>query len=161
MALKRVVLLTAALAALVAAQNKRYDGPRPAKPDVPYLLHAVNLISTDVTEARESKSKDGVLYTIDGPTAQARTPLMEPIFLLAADKLIPEKLACWKLEVKNGRRELSMLNKPKKDSGRPLRLIVSRVGDNIYRVELGEPLENGEYVLSPDGSNQSFAFTVY
>lgn len=159
--MSRATLLAVCAAALLAAQSKRYDGPRPPKPDVPYLLHAVNLISTDIGEAREEKLKDGVQYSLPGTTSQARTPLMEPIFLLAADKVIPEKLACWKLEVKNGRRELLVPAKPKKDSSRPLRLIVSRAGDNIYRVELGEPLDNGEYVLSPDGSNQSFAFTVY
>ena len=153
------VMALAAMGAM-AQQRGRYDGPKPPKADVPYLLHAVNLVSTEVADAREEKVKDGTLYSLPGASSPARTPLMEPIFLLAADKVIPEKLSCFKLEVKNGRRELLIPTKPKKDQ-RPIRLIVSRAGDNVYRVELAEPLENGEYVLSPDGSNQSFAFTVY
>ena len=42
--------------------------------------------------------KDNVRYTLPGASAKARTPLMEPIFLLKADKLIPEKISCWRMK---------------------------------------------------------------
>ena len=34
-------------------------------------------------------------------------------------------------------------------------------GWNIYRIDVGESLENGEYSLTPEGSNQVFCFQVY
>jgi len=147
---------------LLPAQNRqKYDGPRPEKKDVLYLLHARNLVATDVGEAREEKVKDGLKYTLGGAAARARTPLMEPIFLLDAEKLVPEKISCWRMTVKNGQRELLVPTKPKKDSERPRRVMITSLGDRLVKIELTEPLDNGEYVLSPDGSNQVFAFTIY
>jgi hypothetical protein len=31
----------------------------------------------------------------------------------------------------------------------------------LYRVEVNEPLEDGEYCLSPEGSNDVFCFSEY
>jgi hypothetical protein len=148
--------------ALSAQPRQKYDGPKPPKADVPYLLHARNLVELDTGEAREEKIKDTTRYSLAGGTAKARTPLMEPIFLLQADKLIPEKLTCYKMELsKAGQREMSIPLKPKKDSPRPRRMSVTQVADRLFRIELSETLDNGEYVLTPEGSNQVFAFTVY
>jgi hypothetical protein len=33
--------------------------------------------------------------------------------------------------------------------------------DNLYKLEVEDELENGEYSLSPAGSNQAFCFQVY
>ena len=41
--------------ALMAAD--KYDGPRPPKPDIPYLLHANHLVETEICEAREQGGK--------------------------------------------------------------------------------------------------------
>jgi hypothetical protein len=50
----------------------------------------------------------------------------------------------------------------KKGSARPLLLTVNRLtNDGLYRVEAAGSLENGEYSLSPEGSNQVFCFQVY
>jgi hypothetical protein len=157
------LLLAAAPALFAQAQAKqKYDGPKPAKADVPYLLHARNLVELDQGEAREEKVKDVTRYTLPGATAKARTPLMEPIFLLQADKLVPEKLTCYRMQPsKAGQRELNLPAKPKKDSARPLRMTVTQAADRLFRIELSETLDNGEYVLTPEGSNQVFAFTVY
>lgn len=159
----RVLTAGLLLAIGLSAQAKqKYDGPRPPKSDVPYLLHARNLVELDTAEAREEKLKDGTRYSLGGGTAKARTPLMEPIFLLQADKLVPEKLTCYKMDLsKAGQREMLIPFKPKKDSPRPRRMTVTQVADRLFRVELSESLENGEYVLTPEGSNQVFAFTVY
>lgn len=145
----------------MAQAPKKYDGPRPPKADVPYLLHARNLVETDIGEAKEEKIKNDLRYTLPGTTAKARTPLMEPMFLLQTEKLIPEKITCYKMEVKNGLRELIIPTKPKRDAARPRRLTVTQVADKLFKIELTEALDNGEYVLTPEGSNQSFGFSVY
>ena len=82
-------------------------------------------------------------------------------FLIDADKVVPDRLSCWKMEVKGGRRELTIPNKTGRNGPRAFRMQVTLVSGNIYKMELTEPLENGEYVLSPDGSNEVFAFSVY
>jgi hypothetical protein len=42
-------------------------GPRPPKPDLPYLMHADNLIPTESVEAKQEERKgDG--YAIPAPT---------------------------------------------------------------------------------------------
>ena len=144
-----------------AALGQKYTGLRPPKPDVPYLKHADNLVATEVSEAREEKRKDDILYVVDGPSSPARTPLASPIFLLQAEKIVPDKLQLYKLDNKNGRREL-LLSPKKKQGALPIRIQVMRLSsDNLYKIEVDESLENGEYSLSPDGSNQVFCFQVY
>ena len=39
--------------------------------------------------------------------------------------------------------------------------VLTKLDDALYRVEVNEVLENGEYSLSPRGSNQVFCFQVY
>ncbi len=153
-----LVLLFAASAALAA---EKYTGPRPQKADVPYLVHAENLVETEVSEAKEETRKDGRAYTISGASSPVRTPLAEPIFLIKTQKLVADKLALYPLGVKDGNREVFFPNRPKKDQGRPIHTVVTRVAEGLYRIEANEGLENGEYALSPDGSNQVFAFQVY
>lgn len=157
----RLLMLAALFTVALFGQAEKYNGPKPPKADLPYLLHATTLVETDAGTAREEKTKDGVLYVIDGPGARSRTPLAEPIFILSAKKLVADKISCWKVSVKGGRRELAIPAKPKKDSARPARMIVTRLEGDLYKLELSENLENGEYVLSPDGSNDVFSFTIY
>jgi hypothetical protein len=148
--------------ASAAAQNK-YTGPRPPKPDLPYLLHAANLVPTEAKVATEETRKDWQVYSIEGEQSPARTPLAEPIFLIAAEKLQVEKLQLYKLEQKPGRREIAFPSNPKrrKDAPEPLHLSFSRLEPGLYRVEANEMLENGEYSLTPSGSNDVFCFQVY
>jgi hypothetical protein len=110
--MSRLVWFLVALAAVASAQPKKYDGPQPPKPDLPYLKHADNLVPTDASEAKEEKKKDTTTYVIDGATAKAQTPLASPIFIMQADKLVADKIGLYKLDVKNGHREL--LSSPKK-----------------------------------------------
>jgi hypothetical protein len=142
------------------AGAQKYSGPRPPKPDVPYVIHADNLVETEVAEAKEEKRKEDVAYVVPGAESAAKTPLAGPIFVMQADKLAPEKLQLYRFEVKNGHREV-FFSKKGKGSTRPRRINVSALGGGLYKIETGESLENGEYGLSPEGSNQVFCFQVY
>jgi len=148
------------LIALSLAAAEKYQGPRPPKPDLPYLLHASRLVETEAAEAREEKRKDDTVYVISGASSPARTPLAEPILLVETEKLQAERLELYKLEVRNGRREAVFPAKRRKDAG-PIRISVTRLDQNLYRIEAAIGLENGEYSLTPPGTNQVFCFQVY
>ena len=146
------------LCALAALAQQKYAGPRPPKPDIPYLLHANNLVATEVSEAKENPRKDEILYTIPGASSPVKTPLASPILLLAVEKLDPARLQLYKLESRNGQREILFR---KKKPTPPIRLDVTRLAEGLYRIEVGESLENGEYSLTPEESNRVFCFQVY
>ncbi|HEY1339793.1 MAG TPA: hypothetical protein VGF59_19910 [Bryobacteraceae bacterium] len=147
------------LAAAAVAQPK-YAGPRPPKSDLLYLKHADSLVPTEASEATEEKQKkDDILYWIAGAASSAKTPLASPIFLIQASKISPDSLRLFKLDVKNGRREI--LFGPKKQP-RAFRMEATRLtSDNLYKLEVDDSLEPGEYSISPEGSNQVFCFAVY
>ena len=147
-------------AALVAVGAEKYSGPRPPKPDVLYLVHADNLIPTEATEAKEENKKDETTYTLAGATSSARTPLAEPIFLLQSEKILPDRIELFKFDVKNGHRELVM-SKGRRKGAKALHLSVAKLDGNLYKIEAAEPLDNGEYSLSPNDSNKVFCFEVY
>jgi hypothetical protein len=152
--------LCLAAAGLLSAAEK-YTGPRPPKPDIPYLLHANNLVPSEVGEAREENRKNETVYIIAGASSPASTPLAEPIFLMEAQKISPERMEMYRLEVRNGNREVSISQKRRKGSARPIHVAVTRLSDNLYRIEANDPLENGEYSLSPSDSNRVFCFQIY
>ena len=154
------LLVIAGLVCWPAAAEK-YHGPRPPKPDIPYLQHADNLLETEILEAKQIERKNESVYVLAGATSPVGSPLAEPIFLFASEKIPPEKLALFRLDVKDGSREIAFSQKKKKDSSRPLRLSVNRIEENLYRIEANEYLDDGEYCLSPDGTNQVFCFKVY
>lgn len=153
-------ILLALVFGATALPADKYNGPRPPKPDLPYLVHADHLIPTEVGEAREDSRKDQTVAIVPGISSPAKTPLAEPIFILQAEKLVPERLSAYKMEVKNGSREVIVSGKKVKNA-RPIYLNVTRLGDNLYRIEVDQILENGQYTLSPEGSNQTFSFEVY
>jgi len=151
-------ILLALLAAAFAAHAQKYDGPRPPKADLPYLKHASELVPTEAGEAKEEKQKGDVAYIVAGAASSAKTPLASPIFIYKSDKLSPEKFGLYKLDVKSGHREIVF--GPKKQP-KPIRIEVSRLDKDLYRIEVDESLEPGEYSLSPEGSNQVFCFQVF
>jgi len=154
-------MLVLVLAAAGMGLAQKYDGPRPEKPDLPYLKHADNLIPTEAADAKEEKKKDDTLYIIDGPNSTAKTPLSSPVFLFQEGKIQAEKLALYKLESKSGRREI-LFSPKKRLNAVPIRIDVHRLSsDNLYRIEVEDTLSNGEYSFSPEGSNQVFCFEVY
>jgi hypothetical protein len=164
-ALYSVTFLAFVLAALVsfgrpAFAADRYDGPRPAKPDLLYLVHADNLIPTEAVEAKQEGKKDDTVYTIPGASSNARTPLAEPIFLVESDLILPERLELYKLDVKSGHREVTT-SKRRRSGSKALHLNVTKLDGKLYRVEVDELLDDGEYAISGTDSNKAFCFQVY
>lgn len=139
---------------------QKYSGPRPDKPDLPYLLHADNLVPTEIAEAKEETRKNDVIFVVPGTSSTARTPLASPVFLVLVDQIQPERLQLYKLDSKGGQREV-LFSRKKKQMARAYRMNPSRLDENLYRLEVDEILENGEYALTPEGSNQVFCFKIY
>jgi hypothetical protein len=154
----RYVLSILLLATLAVAADD-YTGPRPPKPDVLYLVHASNLVPTEVAEAQQESKKDDT-FSVAGAASSAKTPLAEPIFLLRSEKIKPDTLELYRFEIKNGRRQLTLSRKRRDNSG-PFHLAITKLDKDLYRVEADEALENGEYSLSPNGSNAVFCFQIY
>jgi len=154
--LRRTLLLASAVVLTATAQ--KYAGPRPPKADIPYLKHAENLVPTEAVEAKEEKKKDDILYVVDGANSSVKTPLASPVFLLQAAKLVPDHLQLFRLDSRNGRREI--LFAPKHPP-KAIRVDVTRLDSDLFRIEVNESLEPGEYSLSPEGSNQVFCFQVF
>ena len=76
-----------------------------------------------------------------------------------ADKVEAARLALYKLESRNGRREIVF--SPKKQP-KAIRVELTPLNaDKLYRLEVEESLEPGEYALSAEGSNQVFCFQVF
>ena len=148
------------LLATLAVTADDYTGPRPPKADVLYLVHASNLVPTEVTEAQQEGKKDDTTFSVAGAASTARTPLAEPIFLLRSEKIRPDSLELYRFEVKSGRRQLTLSRKRKDNSG-PFHLSITKLDKDLYRVEADEALEDGEYSLSPSGSNAVFCFQIY
>ena len=160
--MRTTLLAVLALSSLLPVSGQKYSGPRPPKSDVPYLLHATNLVATEVTEAKQQEGKkDSTTYYVAGAASSAKTPLAEPIFIMASEKIKADTIELYRFEVKNGRRELVLGQKRTRNGPRPLKLTVTRLEGGLYRLEAAETLENGEYSLSPMGSDQVFCFQIF
>jgi hypothetical protein len=153
-------LAMAAVACAPAALAQKYNGPKPPKPDVLYLVHADTLIPTEATEAKQETKKNDITFTVAGASSSARTPLGEPIFIIDSDKIQPSTLELYKMEVKSGHREVTTALRRTRGN-KPLRLSVTRLDRGLYRVEVDQEIENGQYAISPNGSNTVFCFEVY
>lgn len=159
--MKLRTLCALALMGMALSGADKYTGPRPPKADIPYLLHADHLVQTEIAEAREENKKGDVTYVIDGANSTARTPLSEPIFILDANQLSADRIELYRLDSRNGHREITMSGKRKRGGTRPLHVLVTPLGEHLYRIEADEHLDDGEYSLSPNDSNRVFCFQVY
>ncbi len=159
--MKIMRLLALLLVGLSLSAAEKYTGPKPPKSDIPYLMHANTLVETEAVEAREETRKDTRVAVVPGASARARTPLAEPIFIIRTEKLSAEKLSAFKMDVKNGNREVVISQKKQRGTSKPIYLNATRLADNLWKVEVDQTLENGQYTLSPEGSNQTFSFEVY
>ena len=65
-----------------------------------------------------------------------------------------------KLDVKNGHREVTV-GKRQRNGAKALHLTVTKLDGRLYRVEADEPLDDGQYSISPTDSNHVFCFEVY
>ena len=159
-----LLVLAAATGLLLAQAPKKYTGPKPPKTDTPYLLHASTLVPLETGTAAEESRKDETANVVKGASSTARTPLAEPIFLLASEKLVPEKLELYRVTVsKSGNREVAVPKNAKKmkDAVKPIRLSVAKLEGSLFRLEATEALEIGSYCLSPSGSQEVYCFDVY
>src|SRR5208283_1367723 len=98
---------------------------------------------------------------VPGASSPVRTPLPEPIFLLASDKITPESLGLFRFDVHNGQREIALTGKRRKAASKQYHLSVRPYDGGLYRVEAAEALEPGEYSISPEGSNTAFCFSIF
>jgi len=145
-----------------SAFAQKYTGPVPEKEDLPYILQADNLIPTEAATAQEQKGKkDEVTYAVTGAASPARTPLASPIFLLKVKDLEPEKLQLYKLDVRNGRREITFRQGKRAKNPDPAHINVKRLGEGLVRLEVSDSLTNGQYSITPQGSNDVFCFEVF
>jgi len=160
--IRRILPLLLAAAFAASAQKtssaQKYNGPVPPKPDLPYLKHADSLVPTEAVDVQEEKKKDEITYIMLGQASSARTPLAQPIFLFQAGKFAADHLGLYKLESRNGHREITA--SPKKPL-QAIRIVVSHLTGNLYKIEVDESLEAGEYALSPEGPNVAFCFQVF
>jgi hypothetical protein len=155
------LLAVAAILTTSLAAAEKYTGPRPAKADVPYLLHADNLIELETGLAKQEARKDQSLAVLEGANSPVKTPLSEPMFIIRTDRQQADKFELYRLEAKNGKREVVIGQKKGKGVARPVYLQITRLDDKLFKIEVDEPLENGEYSLTPQGSDQTFSFAIY
>jgi hypothetical protein len=142
-------------------QEQKYDGPRPDKADVVYIRHLGKLIETEVGEAKQLEERNKTVYRVAGTTSPARTPTAEPILLFKTEKINPDKLTLYKMTVEGGQRVLSFPSRRGKDSPKPIYTMVTPIERGLFKIEVNEFIDDGEYCLSPEGSNAVFCFTTY
>ena len=133
---------------------------RPPKFDVPFLVHADNLIETESNVAVEQQIKKELFYQVQNPSSGVSTPMARPEFVVLTNDMDPHGLRLYAFELNNGNREI-MFRKKKKIVARSYFLSVENLGEGTFRIRTDDVLENGEYCLTPDGSNKVFCFTVY
>ena len=152
------------LAAGILGFSQEYDGPAPPRPDVPFLLHAHNLVETEIGEARMEERKNEEAHILTGAASPVRTPLAEPIFIFESEEIPVESLTLWQVETVRGSREIAFPNDPERRRRRgpfPVHLTVKPLGGDLFWLEVNQYLENGEYCISPDGSQKVFCFQIY
>ncbi len=147
--------------AAVYGQSSLSSAPsEPPKADVPYLIHANNLIETEQSEAVEQSSKKEQTYYVPGATSGVVTPMAGPEFLLKVENLDPDRLKLYRFESRNGRREI-LIRKKKKIVAKARYTSTTSVSPGVFRIRTDQFLENGEYCLTPSGSDVVFCFTVH
>ena len=146
---------------LSAFAQEPYKGPVPDKSDLPFIRHANKLIPTDVGQAKDESAKGDTIYSVAGTAATAKTPLTEPSFIVKVEKMNIQQMQLYKMDTKGGQRQLYLSAKPKKNGPRPIRISLDPLSTGLYKLEVQEPLENGEYCLSPGGTNAVYCFAVY
>jgi hypothetical protein len=142
-----------------AAFGQKYDGPRPPKKDMIYLVHADNLIPTETGDPKEEGKKGDPVYIFQGASSPSRTPLAEPIFIIDSDNIRPDSVELYRMDVKSGHREVKVTGGSRKYGNKALRLSVSKLDREIYKLEASETLDPGEYALCSGG--HVFCFEVF
>ena len=144
----------------IAFAQEPQPEPTPPRKDIPYLLEAQKLVDLEVQKATESKTKQGVAFSVAGTSSKARTPLPEPIFLFSPDKISADQLLLYHFDVREGRRA-TRTGKSDADEDEDLRLTLRPLNGGVYRIEASHMLSPGEYALYAQGTGQAFCFAVY
>jgi hypothetical protein len=144
-----------------AAWAQKYDGPRPPKKDVIYLVHADNLVPTEIGDQKEEGKKGDPVYTFPGTSSPARTPLAEPIFIIDSESIRPDSVELYRMDVRSGHREVKVSGGSRRSGTKALRLSVTKLDRGLYKLEASETLDPGEYALSPSSGSHVFCFEVY
>ena len=158
MRVAQLAFFIALLAAVAGAQNL----PDPPKKDVPYLIHATNLLETEAKQATEVSDKKGQIFWVPGAASSARTPLGFPEFLFAQDQIDARTLRLYAFENVKGRREV-LIRKKNKIVAQPYHVDVVPQSEGVFKLRVDSSLKPGEYCLTPDGeqgSNTVFCFAV-
>ena len=100
------------------------------------------------------------MCSVPGESSRARTPLALPVFLLDASGIQPRTLRLIRLTVKAGHREAIVRKRLDPDDSQIL-LTVTNLGAGLYRFEVVNEIENGEYALTAPGNPLLFCFTVF
>jgi hypothetical protein len=162
---RRFILLLSlpllAATAFAAPQDENTSGlPTPEKADVPYLIHATNLVELEQSTANEETQKNDQLYWVAGASSPVQTPLAGPQFLFKSGEINPRDFQLYGFEAKNGRREV-LIRKKKKLMATPHFVSVFDAGPGLYRIRVDDTLTNGEYCLMTNTSNAVFCFAVF
>ena len=158
---------------LTAPTGASAAGERPAIPDqqqasgmqtlripklgVPFLLQGDDLIETELQQAQTDNAGGELVYYVSGATSNARTSSARPVILAQSGNLpnVADKIELYRMEGSNGRRQL-LYSVNGKQVAVPIPLTVNRLSDTLYQFTVGEDLPQGEYGLSPKGTNEIF-----
>lgn len=143
-----------------AGEDNASGLPTPEKADIPYLIHATNLVELEQSTANEETQKNDQLYWVAGANSPVQTPLAGPQFLFKSGEIDPRDFQIYGFESKNGRREV-LIRKKKKMVATTHFVSVFDAGPGLYRIRVDDTLANGEYCLTPNGSNAVFCFAVF
>ncbi len=155
------ILAIATLSVAILAGQPKYTGPRPPKKNIPYLVQAGNPVEPEISLALQIINNDLITYVISGEKPPVRTPLSSPWFVIDSTGITDvEKLRLFRLQAQGGHRTVTFQNKNKRGA-MPLRLEIKPVAGSLYQLEVVDTLTPGEYVLTPDGSNDVFCFEVF
>jgi hypothetical protein len=155
----RVLAVVLFVAGIVLAAQE-YAGPRPPQKDTVYLVHANNLVEAETSMARRKTTGADIIYVVPGERSLARTPLASPTLIIESARVDAESLRLFRLEVKDGHREIGFHYKSK-GGAVPLRADITRISGDLFQIEVLDSLSVGEYALSPDGANDVFCFEVF
>ena len=124
----------------------------------------IQMESVAQKEGRSEERKNETANIASGASSPVRTPVAEPIFIFKSGEIEASKLGLWHVEVVKGNREIAFPTDTRKrlrDGPFPIHLSVRKLSDNLYRLEADEMLDNGQYCLSPEGSQKVFCFEEY
>jgi len=149
------------LIVLTAVTLAAAESSLPEKADTPYLLHGSQMIALEANTAMDESTEKEGRYAVSGATSGVRTPFASPQFLYRMDAVDPRDLELYRFESVGGRREI-FLRKKKKILVEPYRMsVLDHEEEGVVQLRVNDGLDDGEYCLTPQGSDAVFCFTVY